>query len=57
VRRRAGCTRPRGARATGPVDWAAPAAELRYADQAHPVRDFTRVVGEPPARYGRTEAG
>ena len=38
-----------GRAAAGPVDWSALAAELGYADQAHLVRDFTRVVGEPPA--------
>jgi AraC-like DNA-binding protein len=41
--------------AAGPVDWAALAAELGYADQAHLVRDFSRVVGEPPARYARAQ--
>lgn len=41
--------------AAGPVDWAALAAELGYADQAHLVRDFAAVVGEPPARYARSE--
>ena len=40
----------------GPVDWAQLAAELGYADQSHLVRDFTRVVGEPPARYARAAA-
>ncbi|MGY1806837.1 DUF6597 domain-containing transcriptional factor [Blastococcus sp. SYSU D00669] len=45
-----------GRAAAGPVDWAALAVELGYADQAHLVRDFTRVVGEPPARYARAEA-
>jgi AraC-like DNA-binding protein len=45
-----------GRAAEGPVDWAALAAELGYADQAHLVRDFTRVVGEPPARYARAQA-
>jgi AraC-like DNA-binding protein len=45
-----------GRAAAGPVDWAALAAELGYADQAHLVRDFTRVVGEPPARYARAES-
>ncbi|MGY1601565.1 AraC family transcriptional regulator [Geodermatophilus sp. SYSU D00815] len=45
-----------GRAAAGPVDWAALAAELGYADQAHLVRDFTRVVGEPPARYARAQA-
>jgi AraC-like DNA-binding protein len=46
-----------GRAAAGPVDWAALAAELGYADQAHLVRDFARVVGEPPARYARAETG
>jgi AraC-like DNA-binding protein len=40
----------------GPVDWAVLAAELGYADQSHLVRDFARVVGEPPARYARAAA-
>jgi AraC-like DNA-binding protein len=44
-----------GRAATGPVDWAALAVELGYADQAHLVRDFSRVVGEPPARYARAQ--
>ena len=35
----------------GPVDWAALAADLGYSDQAHLTRDFTRTIGEPPARY------
>ena len=43
--------------ASGMVDWAALAAELGYADQAHLVRDFSRVVGEPPARYARAQQG
>ncbi|MEU9339007.1 helix-turn-helix domain-containing protein [Streptomyces sp. NPDC048290] len=33
------------------VDWAALAADLGYADQAHLVRDFTGTVGVPPALY------
>ncbi|MFD0276594.1 helix-turn-helix domain-containing protein [Kitasatospora sp. NPDC127111] len=33
------------------VDWAALAADLGYADQAHFTRDFTAAVGESPARY------
>lgn len=33
------------------IDWAALAADLGYADQAHLTRDFTAVVGAPPARY------
>lgn len=35
----------------GAVDWAALAAELGYSDQAHLTRDFTAVLGMPPARY------
>lgn len=38
-------------RASGTVDWAALAAELDYADQAHLVRDFTAMVGMSPTRY------
>lgn len=41
-----------------PIDWAALAAELGYADQAHLVRAVTAFCGEPPtryaARYGRS---
>ncbi|MEV3857513.1 helix-turn-helix domain-containing protein [Streptomyces sp. NPDC050095] len=33
------------------VDWAALAADLGYADQAHLVRDFTATVGVPPTSY------
>jgi AraC-like DNA-binding protein len=33
------------------VDWAALAADLGYADQAHLTRDFTAAVGTPPAAY------
>jgi len=43
-----------GRAAGGPVDWAALAVELGYADQSHLVRDFARVIGEPPARYARS---
>jgi AraC-like DNA-binding protein len=34
-----------------PVDWAAMASDLGYADQAHLTRDFTVTIGVPPARY------
>ncbi|MER5475292.1 helix-turn-helix domain-containing protein [Streptomyces sp. NPDC002685] len=34
-----------------PVNWAALAADLGYADQAHLVRDFTATVGVPPTAY------
>ena len=42
-----------------PVDWAALAADLGYADQAHLTRDFTAAIGVPPGRYaaGRHAAG
>jgi len=33
------------------IDWAALAAELGYADQAHLTRDFTATIGTSPARY------
>ncbi|MFJ3994214.1 DUF6597 domain-containing transcriptional factor [Streptomyces sp. NPDC090032] len=33
------------------VSWAALAADLGYADQAHLVRDFTATVGVPPTAY------
>ena len=36
------------------IDWAALAADLGYADQAHLTRDFTAAVGAPPGRYART---
>ncbi|MDG4825844.1 helix-turn-helix domain-containing protein [Asanoa sp. WMMD1127] len=39
------------------LDVAALAARLGYADQAHLTRDFTAVVGEPPARYARAQPG
>ncbi len=35
----------------GDVDWAALAADLGYADQAHLTRDFTATLGVPPSRY------
>jgi AraC-like DNA-binding protein len=34
-----------------PVDWAALASDLGYADQAHLIRDFTATIGVPPSRY------
>lgn len=33
------------------IDWSSLAAELGYADQAHFVRDFRQMFGEPPTRY------
>jgi AraC-like DNA-binding protein len=38
------------------VDWAALAADLGYADQAHLVRDFTATVGVPPTAYAEATA-
>lgn len=35
------------------LDWAALAADLGYADQAHLVRDFTATVGVPPTAYAQ----
>ncbi|MFC4003944.1 DUF6597 domain-containing transcriptional factor [Prauserella oleivorans] len=37
------------------LDQARLAGELGYSDQAHFVRDFTAVVGSPPARYAREQ--
>ncbi|HTJ35760.1 MAG TPA: helix-turn-helix domain-containing protein [Dactylosporangium sp.] len=34
-----------------PIDWAGLAFELGYADQAHLIRDFTTMFGEPPTSY------
>lgn len=33
------------------IDWAALAADLGYADQAHLIRDFSAMFGESPTRY------
>jgi AraC-like DNA-binding protein len=35
------------------IDWARLADELGYADQAHFVRDFTAMFGEPPTAYAQ----
>jgi AraC-like DNA-binding protein len=35
------------------VDWADLALELGYADQAHFIRDFKRLVGRTPADYAK----
>jgi AraC-like DNA-binding protein len=43
-------------RAGGDINWAALAADLGYADQAHLVRDFTAATGTSPAAYARTLA-
>lgn len=46
-----------GAGSHGPnLDWADLALELGYADQAHFIRDFRRVVGRTPADYARAFA-
>ena len=37
-----------------PVDWAALAFDLGYADQAHLTRDFSATIGVPPSRYAAT---
>jgi AraC-like DNA-binding protein len=37
--------------AGGVADWAAVAADLGYADQAHLTREFTALIGVPPTRY------
>ncbi|MEV6366386.1 AraC family transcriptional regulator [Micromonospora musae] len=44
--------------ATGgpPPDWARLAADLGYSDQAHLVREFTKVTGTSPAAYARSLA-
>lgn len=39
------------------VDWAALAVELGFSDQAHLTREFSRIVGTPPASYRRSEHG
>ncbi|MFD8153841.1 DUF6597 domain-containing transcriptional factor [Streptomyces sp. NPDC059720] len=39
------------------IDWAALAADLGYADQAHLVRDFTATVGVPPTVYAAEVRG
>ncbi|MEV0152870.1 AraC family transcriptional regulator [Micromonospora sp. NPDC050686] len=40
----------------GPPDWAALAADLGYADQAHLAREFRAVTGVSPAAYARSLA-
>ncbi|MBC6463142.1 helix-turn-helix domain-containing protein [Actinomadura sp. HBU206391] len=35
------------------IDWAAIAADLGYADQAHFTRDFTATIGTSPAQYAK----
>jgi AraC-like DNA-binding protein len=40
--------------ATAAIDWAVTAIDLGYADQAHLIRDFKKLVGATPAGYART---
>ncbi|WP_238332118.1 helix-turn-helix domain-containing protein [Kribbella jejuensis] len=37
--------------AGGTINWPALASDLNYADQAHLIRDFKNIFGEPPTRY------
>jgi AraC-like DNA-binding protein len=37
------------------VDWAGLALSPGYFDQAHFIRDFTRLVGRPPGDHARRE--
>lgn len=39
------------ARRGAPPDWARLAADLGFSDQSHLTREFTAVIGVPPARY------
>lgn len=39
--------------AGGATDWAAMALDLGYSDQAHFIRDFKKLVGQPPAEYAK----
>jgi AraC-like DNA-binding protein len=39
--------------AGGAIDWAAMALDLGYSDQAHLIRDFKKLVGQPPGEYAK----
>ncbi len=39
--------------AGGATDWAAMALDLGYSDQAHLIRDFKKLVGQPPGEYAK----
>src|SRR5262249_30129054 len=39
------------------VNWASLAADLGYADQAHLIRDFKRLVGRSPGNYAKGLSG
>lgn len=36
------------------IDWADLSLDLGYADQAHFIRDFKKLVGRSPAEYARS---
>jgi len=38
------------------IDWADMALDLGYADQAHLIRDFKKLVGQSPAEYARARS-
>jgi AraC-like DNA-binding protein len=44
-------------RAGQAVEWAALAADLGYADQAHLIREFRAATGQTPAAYAQAQAG
>jgi AraC-like DNA-binding protein len=43
-------------RAGGPVPWAAVAADLGYADQAHLITDYRAATGQTPAAYAAAQS-
>lgn len=44
------------ARRGEPTDWGRTAAELGFSDQSHLTREFTALIGVPPARYASRAA-